>query len=140
MLLGFFPSLDSRREHTLGVWLRGYVRFREIVEKPGHALQIPAELEKGHKDRLMAMAPEFVQFLMATPPSRRHGYVFIPQAIRADRADSRLGTQPVQRVIGIVGRLAGVKVNERFKGDAVQVKYASAYELRRTLANAGRPA
>jgi len=96
-------------------------------------LRIPAELEKGHKDRLLPLAPEFAQMLLATPEGRRHGYVFNPQPLRADKQAKRLGTQQVQRVIGIVGRLANVKVNERTKGDAVKVKYASAHDLRRSF-------
>jgi integrase len=96
-------------------------------------LRIPAELEKGHKDRLLPIAPEFARFLLDTPAGRRHGYVFNPQPLRADKQTSRLGSQQVQRIIGIIGRLANVKVAEKPKGDAVQVKYASAHDLRRSF-------
>ena len=39
-------------------------------------LRIPAELEKGHKDRLLPMAPEFAEFLSRTPGAERKGRVF----------------------------------------------------------------
>ncbi len=91
-------------------------------------LRIPAELEKGHKDRLLPLAPEFADMLLATPEAKRRGYVFNPKPLRADKQGQRLGTQQVQRVIGIVGRLANVKVAERAK-----VKFASAHDLRRSF-------
>ena len=39
-------------------------------------LRIPAELEKGHKDRLLPMAFEFAHLLEAVPESERSGLVF----------------------------------------------------------------
>ena len=39
-------------------------------------LRIPAELEKGNKDRLLPIAPEFADFLLKTPKSERTGRVF----------------------------------------------------------------
>jgi hypothetical protein len=39
-------------------------------------LRIPAELEKGNQNRLLAMAPEFGEFLERTPPEDRKGRVF----------------------------------------------------------------
>jgi hypothetical protein len=43
-------------------------------------LRIPAALEKGNKDRLLPIAPEFVEFLPATPEVEQTGYVFNPAA------------------------------------------------------------
>jgi hypothetical protein len=54
-------------------------------------LRIPAELEKGHKDRLLPMAPEFAELLRATAKESRQGPVFKlensswPAADRMDR-------------------------------------------------------
>jgi hypothetical protein len=45
-------------------------------------LRIPAELEKGHRDRLLPIAPEFAEYLFATPECERTGRVFKPMAIR----------------------------------------------------------
>ena len=39
-------------------------------------LRIPAELENGHKDRLLPMAFEFAHLLEAVPESERSGLVF----------------------------------------------------------------
>ena len=36
-------------------------------------LRIPADLEKGNRDRLLAMAPEFTDFLERTPPEEPKG-------------------------------------------------------------------
>lgn len=93
-------------------------------------LRIPAEQEKGHKDRLLPLAPEFAKFLLDTPPGARHGFVFNPRPLRADKQGTRLGSQQVQRVIGIIGRLANVKVSEKPGG---KVKWASAHDLRRSF-------
>lgn len=96
-------------------------------------LRIPAEREKGHKDRLLPLAPEFAEFLLAVPEAQRHGYVFDPLAIRADKQGQRLGQQQVERVVAAVGKAAGVKVAERPKGETVAVKYASCHDLRRSF-------
>jgi site-specific recombinase XerC len=40
-------------------------------------LRIPANLEKGNQNRLLAMAPEFAEFLERTPPEERKGRVFM---------------------------------------------------------------
>ena len=45
-------------------------------------LRIPAELEKGHKDRLLPIAPEFAKFLEETPEAQRTGQVFRLDGIR----------------------------------------------------------
>jgi hypothetical protein len=42
-------------------------------------LRVLAELEKGGRDRLLPMAPEFADFLEAIPGDERHGRVFKPQ-------------------------------------------------------------
>jgi integrase len=134
-------------QHLLrGLWLGG-LRITEALELHLNdeekmridlscrhpMLRIPAEAEKGHKDRLLPMAPEFAEFLLQTPPAQRAGYVFNPKSIRADKLGRRLASQQVQRVIGIIGRLANVKVNERTVRDAVKVKHASAHDLRHSF-------
>ena len=39
-------------------------------------LRIFAEAEKGNRDRLLPMTPDFAEFLLATPEADRHGRVF----------------------------------------------------------------
>lgn len=100
-------------------------------------LRIPAELEKGHKDRLLPMAPEFAELLLTVPADRRTGYVFTPLPVRPERA-GRLGELQVGRFVSSLGELAKVKVNTTVKKDdkgkpVEVVKYASAHDLRRAF-------
>jgi integrase len=97
-------------------------------------LRIPAELEKGHKDRLHPVAPEFAEFLLATPEAERHGPIFNPAPILPGRS-KRLGMQQVGRVISATGKAAGVKVAER----SGVVKFASAHDLRRSFGERWAP-
>lgn len=90
-------------------------------------LRIVAELEKGGRDRLLPIAPEFADFLLQTPEAERHGRVFKP-----------LGTEGrvlefgrVCRAIGLIGKAAGVKVATDPRTG--KVKYASAHDLRRSF-------
>jgi integrase len=86
-------------------------------------LRIPADLEKGHKDRLLPMAPEFVRLLETVPKAHRTGPVF-----KLERIDGQPGRPAVDRVSKIVGRI-GAKANVR-----VDVKKtASAHDLRRAF-------
>ncbi|MCX7417085.1 MAG: hypothetical protein NTY25_11440 [Planctomycetia bacterium] len=50
-------------------------------------LRIPAELEKGHKDRLLPMALEFSGLLEAVSESERSGPVFSWSGTTASQAD-----------------------------------------------------
>ncbi|MEX2122193.1 MAG: site-specific integrase, partial [Pirellulales bacterium] len=90
-------------------------------------LRIPAELEKGNKDRVLPLAPEFAEFLMATPEHERTGYVFNPRPQRMERS-TRLSVGTVARVLSDIGKAAGVKVSTSGK-----VKFASAHDLRRSF-------
>lgn len=42
-----------------------------VAERP--MLRIPAVLEKGNRDRLLPIAPEFAEFLLTTPEDQRTG-------------------------------------------------------------------
>ena len=90
-------------------------------------LRIPAELEKGHQDRLLPMAPEFAEFLLATPEAERKGRVFRPRS----QAGKIPGADRVSRLIGRMGKAANVKVYEHPKTGGV--KFASAHDLRRSF-------
>lgn len=132
--------VDSWRHYLRGLWLSG-LRLEEslslwwdrtdrlCVELDGKRpmLRIPAELEKGHKDRLLPITPDFADFLMETPEADRTGPVFNPLGLR-DR-DGRLGGQQVARTVKAIGEKAGIKVDER---DG-KVKFATAHDLRRSF-------
>jgi len=139
-------------EHYLkGLWLSG-LRLAESMElwwwdrddklcvdlSGEHPmLRIPAELEKGNQDRLLPMAPEFAEFLLATPEAERVGPVFSPRAQRV--YGQRLQPHRVGEIVVKIGRAAGVKVASKTivdpeAGRPVEVvKYASAHDLRRSF-------
>lgn len=90
--------------------------------------RIKAEAEKGHKDRLLPMAPEFSEFLRTVPEDERAGFVFDPMTTRS--GNGRLTFATVSEAICEMGKVAKVKVAENKKG---RVKYASAHDLRRAF-------
>jgi integrase len=86
-------------------------------------LRIPGELEKGHKDRLLPMAPEFAELLKSVPEEERTGPVF-----KLERIDGSLGrpsTDRVSKVVSKIGARAKVRVDSK--------KTASAHDLRRSF-------
>jgi integrase len=91
-------------------------------------LRIPAELEKGNRDRLLPIAPEFAEFLLMTPDADRTGPVFRPAPERVK--GERLCDYTVSRILSKIGEKAGVKVATGQNG---KVKYASAHDLRRSF-------
>jgi integrase len=86
-------------------------------------LRIPAGKEKGHKDRLLPIAPEFAEFLLEIPPAKRRGFVFDPRPML--ERDGRLRQQQVERVIAQIGRAANVVVDRG--------RTATAHDLRRSF-------
>ena len=90
--------------------------------------RIRAEAEKGHKDRLLPMAPEFAEFLQATPENEHDGFTFNPLSVRP--GNGRLLLDAVSRIISDIGKAANVKVAESKRG---KVKYAIAHDLRRAF-------
>jgi integrase len=92
-------------------------------------LRIRSELEKGNEERLLPIAPEFGEFLLATPPAKRTGPVFNPLPQRVKGA--RLTTHRVGEIISAIGQAAGVKVATDARTG--RLKYASAHDLRRSF-------
>ncbi len=95
-------------------------------------LRIPAKLEKGHRDRLLAMAPEFAEFLERTPPEERTGRVFNLKA-PSGRTCWVMRSDTVSNVVCRIGRKANVKVEETPRKGEPYIKYASAHDLRRSF-------
>lgn len=87
------------------------------------ALRICAEAEKAHRDRLLPIAPEFAEFLLAVPSERRHGLVF---GIYGPNRQP-LSTRRVGRYIGRIGKAAKVVTNK------AENRYATAHDLRRSF-------
>jgi len=125
----------SWQYYLSGLWLSG-LRLAESLELTWDddaklcldfggkhpTLRIPAALEKGHKDRVLPIAPEFALFLLETPEADRTGYVFNPRPPRGqgrpkdyylnesgtsaiilmDSLDASFGTLPIASSMGIV--------------------------------------
>ena len=80
-------------------------------------LSIPGELEKGHTDRLMPLAPEFALLLGEVPAEQRKGPVF------------NLKGEPewIGKRVSQIGKAAGIIVDQE------KNKFASAHDLRRSF-------
>ena len=91
-------------------------------------LLIPAELEKGNKDRLMPLAPEFAKMLLSVPHDQREGPIFKLGIRNPTASQKRIR---LSHLVSEIGEKAGVKVNTDSKTG--KVKYASAHDLRRSF-------
>jgi integrase len=94
-------------------------------------LRIPAEAEKGNRDRLLPITPEFATLLLSVPEADRRGRVF--KLLAANGKPFHVSTCEVSRVVAAIGKKAGVVVDERQKGGATVRKFASAHDLRRAF-------
>jgi integrase len=91
-------------------------------------LLIPAELEKGNKDRLMPLAPEFAEMLLSVPEDERTGPIF---KLGRRESGNTLQRVWVSNLVSAIGKAANVKVNTDIRTKAV--KFASAHDLRRSF-------
>ena len=133
-------AIESWRHYLRGLWLSG-LRLTESfevywdrndrlcvdLEGKRPRLRIPAELEKGHRDRMLPITPDFAEFLLATPEAERRGPVFRPLMPSGNRAEAKIAG----RMIAKIGELARVVVHTDSKTG--KVKYASAHDLRRSF-------
>jgi integrase len=104
-------------------------------------LRIPAEVEKGNRDRVMPMTPQFAALLSSVPEADRWGRVF--KLLAANGTLFNVSTCEVSRVVASIGKKAGIVVDERTKRvkatsdtpahDAIVRKFASAHDLRRAF-------
>jgi integrase len=90
--------------------------------------RIRAKAEKGYKERLLPMAPEFSEYLETIPDEEQEGYIFDPKTTKYFGKRVRFDT--VSKKIAAIGKAAGVKVSETAKG---KPRYASAHDLRRSF-------
>ena len=86
-------------------------------------MKIPGDLEKGHKDRLLPLAPEFVRLLGSVPKTQRTGRVF-----KLPRVDGKQGEPTKDRVSKTITKI-GAKANVIVDTN----KTASAHDLRRSF-------
>jgi integrase len=104
-------------------------KLRPILTGERPLWHIPAELEKGHQDRLIPMAPEFAEFLLKTPEAQRSGFVFNPKAERESKG--RLTIIQVMRLISRIEKRAAIVVRTDVKTG--KKKNASAHDFRRAF-------
>ena len=86
--------------------------------------RIQAEGEKGRRDRLLPMTPDFAELLAEIPDSERTGQVFKVYGLNTGH---QMTSARAGRIISKIGRRAGVVVNK------AEGKYASAHDLRRSF-------
>lgn len=80
---------------------------------------IRGHAEKGRQNRILAMAPQFAEFLQQTPEKKRTGYVFFPDI------EPRPAMLAASKTISLIGKAAKVRVSPN--------KTASAHDLRRAF-------
>ena len=127
------------RHYLEGLWLSG-LRLSESLrltwDRPDRPcidltgrrpmLRMPGEFQKSGQNQLLPLAPEFCEFLAATPEDQRRGRVFRLPGLHGI-------PQPrwVSEILSRIGQAAGVKVNTHPKTG--KVKFASAHDLRRAF-------
>lgn len=90
---------------------------------------IPADHEKGGKDRIYPVAPEFAEVLLAVPQSERKGFVFNPKPERVKNGNQRATMDLASRIISAIGEAAGIVVEKKRE----KTIFASAHDLRRSF-------
>jgi len=140
------------RRYLRGLWVSG-LRLTESLElywdredklhpilpKPGKGypvLRILAELEKGHADRLLPIAPEFAMLLVETPETARTGPVFALPKRKFKNVEAC--AEWAGKIVSKIGRKAGVIVRTD-PADPKRKKYASAHDLRRSFGDRWAP-
>jgi integrase len=94
-------------------------------------LRIPAEVEKGNRDRLLPLTPEFATLLEGVSERQRRGRVF--KLLAPNGRPMHVSTCEVSRVVAAIGKKAGIVVDERTKRGQLVRKFASAHDLRRAF-------
>jgi integrase len=141
-MLAAVPKIRQRNSplwthYLTGLWLSG-LRLEEstilswddespiTIDLSGRhpRFRIYAEAEKGRKDRLLPMTPDFAEFILKTPTEERVGPVF---KITGFLTGEPVTLKRISRTASAIGKKAGVVVNK------AEGKYASARDLRRSF-------
>lgn len=140
--------IESWRFYLRGLWCSG-LRLSESLElywdredklsldfsRKHPMMRIRAESEKGNKDRLLPIVPEFAQFLQSVPEDQRTGPVFNPLAVKRYR--DRMTPTAISKKVADIGELANVVVGDKGNIDKEtgerKPRYASAHDLRRSF-------
>ncbi|MDC0936713.1 tyrosine-type recombinase/integrase [Pirellulales bacterium] len=137
--------VDSWRFYLRGLWESG-LRLEEsltlrwddspaaiVVDLEGRRpmLRISAEAEKGGRDRVLPMTPEFAALLEGVPESQRKGRVF--RLLGKSGGPLKACRRNAGVFVSKIGSAAGVVVNRREKKGELVPVYASAHDLRRSF-------
>jgi len=138
------PNDAPAWQHYLkGLWLSG-LRLEEstivswdddgpfVLDLSGKfpRFRIQAAAQKGRRDELLPITPDFAEFILQTPPEARHGRLF---KLVARKTGQPISASNVGRVVRKIGQRAGVVVN-REAG-----KFAGAHDLRRSFGTRWAP-
>jgi integrase len=118
-----------RLEESLNLWWDRLDRISIDLTSGRPLLRIPAEREKGNRDRLYPVATEFAEMILAVPEQDRHG-PFYTVLTKEGKPYSR-SRHPVGRIIAELGRKAGIVVKAHQKTG--EKEFASAHDLRRSF-------
>lgn len=83
--------------------------------------RIAGDVDKGRKERVFPIAPEFVEWLQRVPANRRRGFVFFRR--------NRPSLNWTSKRLSEIGERARIKV----KDERGKLKWASAHDLRRSF-------
>lgn len=98
---------------------------RVDLEREFPLLYIPARLQKGRRDTVTPITPDFADLLRETPPETRTGFVFNP--LPGSNKKMRLTQNQIQYVIRDIGKKAGIVTKRQ------PVEYVTAHDLRRSF-------
>jgi integrase len=138
-------AADSWKFYLRGLWASGLRLSESLVlrwdDAPGAIvvdftgrrpmLRIPCEAQKGNRDTLLPMTPDFATLLQGVAERERRGRVF--KLLDVDGTLLPTSRSVVGKLVSAIGKKAGVVVDERTKGDETVRKFASAHDLRRAF-------
>ncbi|MEZ6038905.1 MAG: tyrosine-type recombinase/integrase [Planctomycetaceae bacterium] len=128
LLTGLWWS-GLRLEESLNLYWDRLDRISIDLSSGRPLLRIPAEMEKGNRDRLYPVATEFAEMILAVPEKERHGAFFTvvsKSATPYSRSRHRIG-----KIIATLGRKAGIVTKVDPKSG--EKSFASAHDLRRSF-------
>lgn len=104
-------------------------------------------MQKNDTDQRIPLLPWLEKLLLSVPEGERNSWVFNPQLLQTNVGRNSRNIRPqahwVGKVIGRIGKAAGIEVEPADERTGRPTKYASAHDLRRScgerLRNAGVP-
>ena len=125
-------AVESWRHFLNGLWLSGLRRGeslslvwdrrpdRPCIDMDGRRpmLRIPAACEKGNRERVLPITPDFAEFITRTSEADRHGPAFRPLMPSGNPATA----EQAGRMVALIGELARVVVHTDPKTGGGQIR------------------